>query len=111
VVRELVARCSARHRTFPCAPAGLLCKPHLTPGKTLMFAHGFSVVFKEQTGVVPPPGIDVVLVAPKGSGTYRALPLPRGPWHRCVHRRAPGRVGQGQGEALMLGSAVGVGYM
>lgn len=44
-------------------------KPHLTTGKTLYFSHGFSIVFKDQTGVEPPKDIDVVLVAPKGSGT------------------------------------------
>ena len=66
-------------------------RPHLTAGKTLYFSHGFSIVFKDQTGVCffappyrfhnnrqpnnilsqvePPKDIDVVLVAPKGSGT------------------------------------------
>jgi len=44
-------------------------KPFLTKGKTLYVAHGFSVVFKEDTGVVPPKDIDVILCAPKGSGT------------------------------------------
>lgn len=49
-------------------------KPLLTKGKTLYFSHGFSVVFKDETGVVPPPDIDVILVAPKGSGrTVRTL--------------------------------------
>jgi ketol-acid reductoisomerase len=49
-------------------------KPYLTKGKTLYFAHGFSVVYKEDTGVVPPKDIDVILVAPKGSGrTVRTL--------------------------------------
>ncbi|KAF8322605.1 ketol-acid reductoisomerase [Clavulina sp. PMI_390] len=49
-------------------------KPLLTPGKTLYFSHGFSVVFKEDTGVIPPKDIDVILVAPKGSGrTVRTL--------------------------------------
>jgi len=43
--------------------------PHLTKGKTLYFSHGFSIVFKDQTKVVPAPDIDVILVAPKGSGT------------------------------------------
>jgi len=43
--------------------------PTLTKGKTLFFSHGFSVVYKDQTGVIPPKDIDVVLVAPKGSGT------------------------------------------
>ena len=44
-------------------------KPHLTKGKALYFSHGFSIVFNDQTGVVAPPDIDVILVAPKGSGT------------------------------------------
>src|SRR5262249_57928572 len=44
-------------------------KPHLTAGKALYFSHGFSIVYSDQTGVVPPRDIDVILVAPKGSGT------------------------------------------
>src|SRR5262249_6856672 len=44
-------------------------KPLLTTGKALSFAHGFSIVYADQTGVVPPKEIDVLLVAPKGSGT------------------------------------------
>ncbi len=44
-------------------------KPYLTSGKALYFSHGFSIVYKDQTGVVPPKDIDVILVAPKGSGT------------------------------------------
>ncbi|EEB05386.2 acetohydroxyacid reductoisomerase [Schizosaccharomyces japonicus yFS275] len=48
--------------------------PLLTKGKTLYFSHGFSVVFKDQTKVVPPKDIDVILAAPKGSGrTVRSL--------------------------------------
>ncbi len=43
-------------------------KPHMTEGKALYFSHGFSIVYKEQTGIVPPENIDVILVAPKGSG-------------------------------------------
>jgi len=51
-----------------------MMKPYLVKGKTLYFSHGFSVVYKEDTGVVPPTDIDVILVAPKGSGrTVRTL--------------------------------------
>lgn len=51
-----------------------MIKPYLKKGKTLYFSHGFSVVYKEDTGVVPPTDIDVILVAPKGSGrTVRTL--------------------------------------
>jgi len=39
--------------------------PHLTPGKTLMFAHGFNIRFGQ---IVPPAGVDVSMVAPKAPG-------------------------------------------
>ncbi|MHC4481764.1 MAG: ketol-acid reductoisomerase, partial [Planctomycetota bacterium] len=41
----------------------------LQAGNALYFSHGFSIVYRDQTGVVPSDAIDVVLVAPKGSGT------------------------------------------
>ena len=48
--------------------------PQITKGKTLYFSHGFSVVYKDDTHVVPPKDVDVILVAPKGSGrTVRTL--------------------------------------
>ena len=39
-------------------------RPHLTKGKALYFSHGFGVTFHDKTGIVPPPDVDVVLVAP-----------------------------------------------
>lgn len=46
----------------------------VTKGKTLYFSHGFSIVYKDQTKVIPPPDVDVILCAPKGSGrTVRTL--------------------------------------
>src|SRR5210317_1337544 len=44
-------------------------KKHLTAGKTLYFSHGFGVTYKDKTGIIPPADVDVVLIAPKGSGT------------------------------------------
>ena len=44
-------------------------KPFLTPGKALYFSHGFAITWSDRTGVVPPTDIDVIMVAPKGSGT------------------------------------------
>ena len=40
----------------------------LNEGDMLYFSHGFSVTFKDDTGVIPPPHVDVALVAPKGAG-------------------------------------------
>src|SRR5512138_2760556 len=46
-----------------------LVKKNLKPGDALYFSHGFSIAYKNQTGVVAPPDVDVIMVAPKGSGT------------------------------------------
>ena len=44
-------------------------RKHLTAGKALYFSHGFGITYKERTGIVPPADVDVILIAPKGSGT------------------------------------------
>src|SRR5947209_2585032 len=86
-------------------------KPLLTPGKALYFSHGFSIVYGNQTGVVPPKDIDVILVAPKGSGTtVRRLFLEgRGiNASYAIHQDATGRA---KDRALALGIAIGSGYL
>jgi ketol-acid reductoisomerase len=44
-------------------------KACLKPGDALYFSHGFGVVYADQTGIIPPADVDVIMVAPKGSGT------------------------------------------
>ncbi len=44
-------------------------KKNLNPGDALYFSHGFGITYKERTGIIPPDDVDVILVAPKGSGT------------------------------------------
>ena len=44
-------------------------KSNLKPGDALYFSHGFSIVYRNQTKVIPPKDVDVIMVAPKGSGT------------------------------------------
>ena len=86
-------------------------KPHLTKGKALYFSHGFSIVYHDQTGVVPPTDIDVILVAPKGSGTtVRRLFLEgRGiNSSYAIHQDATGRA---KDRVLALGIAIGSGYL
>ncbi|MEM9672904.1 MAG: ketol-acid reductoisomerase [Bacteroidota bacterium] len=46
-----------------------IMKEYLTDGKALVFSHGFGVTFHGETGIIPPDNVDVMLVAPKGSGT------------------------------------------
>lgn len=86
-------------------------KPQLTKGKTLFFSHGFSIVYHDQTGVVPPKDIDVILVAPKGSGrTVRSLFLQgRGINSSvAVHQDVSGKAEE---RAYALAVALGSGYM
>ncbi len=92
-----------------------LCWPqvrdNLDEGDCLYFSHGFSIVYKEASGVVPPENVDVVLVAPKGSGTtVRSLFLEgRGiNGSYAIHQDATGRA---QERCLALGIAIGSGYL
>ncbi|KAI9033582.1 ketol-acid reductoisomerase [Phycomyces nitens] len=85
--------------------------PLLTPGKTLYFSHGFSVVYKDQTEIVPPKDIDVVLVAPKGSGftVRRLFQEGRGINSSfAVHQDASGHAKE---RTIALGIGIGSGYM
>lgn len=86
-------------------------KPHLTAGKALYFSHGFSIVYADQTGVIPTNDIDVILVAPKGSGTsVRRLFLEGKGINSsfAVHQDATGSAYE---RARALGFAVGSGYL
>ncbi|PVG04427.1 ketol-acid reductoisomerase [Serendipita vermifera] len=85
--------------------------PLITKGKTLYFAHGFSVVFKDQTKVVPPPDVDVILVAPKGSGrTVRTL-FKEGRGINSSIAVWQDVTGKAKEKAVGLGVAVGSGYL
>src|SRR5262249_10116762 len=86
-------------------------KPLLTAGKALYFSHGFSIVFGDQTGVVPPGDIDVILVAPKGSGTTVRRHFLEGRGINAsfaVHQDATGRA---RDRCLACGIAIGSGYL
>ncbi|KAI3651057.1 hypothetical protein MP228_004538 [Amoeboaphelidium protococcarum] len=88
-----------------------MMKKYLTKGKTLYFSHGFSIVFKEDTDVIPPKDIDVIMVAPKGSGTtVRSLFLDgRGINSSvAVHQDVSG---QAKERAIGIGVAIGSGYL
>ena len=81
----------ARHRRRPTLYREAIA-PHLTPGKTLMFAHGFNIRFGT---IAPPPDVDVSMIAPKAPGPPRARGLRGGRRHAGAPRRAPGRDRQG----------------
>lgn len=85
--------------------------PHLTEGKTLYFSHGFSVTYKDDTEVIPPDNVDVILCAPKGSGTtVRSLFLEGRGINSSVaiHQDFSGEAKE---RAFALGVAIGSGYL
>jgi len=86
-------------------------KTCLDPGDALYFSHGFSIVYKDQTGVIPPDNIDVILVAPKGSGTTVRSNFLSGSGINssfAIHQDFTGRAKE---RALALGIAIGSGYL
>jgi ketol-acid reductoisomerase len=88
-----------------------LVKKHLRKGQALYFSHGFSIVFKDQTGVVPPADVDVVLVAPKGSGrTVRSNYLAGRGINAsfAIHQDATGKAHE---RTIACGIAIGSGYL
>jgi ketol-acid reductoisomerase len=86
-------------------------KPHLTKGKCLYFSHGFTVTFKEDSGVVPPKDVDVVLVAPKGSGTSLRRLFLAGKGLNSSYAIFQDATGRAKERVISLGIGVGSGYL
>ena len=86
-------------------------KPHLTTGKALYFSHGFSVTYKEHTGVIPPADIDVILCAPKGSGTSVRRNFLAGAGINSSFSVFQDYTGRAEERAIALGIAIGSGYL
>ncbi len=86
-------------------------KPCLKEGDALYFSHGFSVTYKEQTGVIPPPNIDVILVAPKGSGTSVRRNFLAGTGINSSYAVFQDYTGRAEERTLALGIGIGSGYL
>ena len=86
-------------------------KPHLTAGKCLYFSHGFAITFKDQTGVVPPSDVDVVLIAPKGSGTSLRRLFLEGKGLNSSYAIFQDATGRAKERVVSLGIGVGSGYL
>lgn len=86
-------------------------KPHLTAGKTLYFSHGFGITFKDQTGIVPPADVDVILAAPKGSGTSVRRLFLQGKGINASYAVFQDVSGKAKTKAIALGIGVGAGYL
>lgn len=84
---------------------------HLTSGKALYFSHGFGITYSERTGIIPPADVDVILVAPKGSGTSLRTMFLEGRGLNssfAIHQDATGKAWD---RVVALGIGVGSGYL
>ena len=86
-------------------------KPHLTPGKALYFSHGFAITWSDRTGCVPPADVDVIMVAPKGSGTSLRSLFLEGRGINASYAVAQDVTGRAFDRTIALGIGIGSGYL
>ena len=86
-------------------------KPYLTAGKALYFSHGFGITYKERTGIIPPADVDVILVAPKGSGTSLRTMFLEGRGLNSSYAIFQDATGHAFDRVVALGIGVGSGYL
>lgn len=86
-------------------------KKYLTKGKALYFSHGFGITYKERTGIVPPADVDVILVAPKGSGTSLRRMFLQGRGLNSSFAIFQDATGKAKDRVIAMGIAVGSGYL
>ncbi len=86
-------------------------KKHLTAGKALYFSHGFGITYSERTGIVPPKDVDVIMVAPKGSGTSLRTMFLQGRGINSSYAVYQDATGHALDRCIALGIGVGSGYL
>jgi len=88
-----------------------MIKAHLTPGKALYFSHGFSIAYRNLTKVIPPADVDVIMVAPKGSGTSLRRNFLSGAGINSSFAVEQDASGCATERCIALGIAIGSGYL
>lgn len=86
-------------------------KVNLSAGDAIYFSHGFSIVYKEQTGIIPPADVDVILVAPKGSGTSVRTNYLDGSGINSSYAVFQDATGHAEERTIAAGIAIGSGYL
>ncbi|MFC1900914.1 ketol-acid reductoisomerase, partial [Chloroflexota bacterium] len=86
-------------------------KANLNPGDAIYFSHGFSIVYKDQTGVIPQDNIDVIMVAPKGSGTSLRRNFLSGAGINSSYAVFQDYTGRAEERCIAVGIGVGSGYL
>ncbi len=88
-----------------------MIKKCLNPGDALYFSHGFSIVYRDQTKIIPPKDVDVIMVAPKGSGTSVRRNFLSGAGINSSFAIEQDATGKARQRCIALGIAVGSGYL
>lgn len=86
-------------------------KANLTAGKALYFSHGFAITWSDRTGVVPPADVDVIMVAPKGSGTSLRTMFLEGRGVNSSYAVYQDYTGRACDRTIALGIGIGSGYL
>jgi ketol-acid reductoisomerase len=86
-------------------------QPHLTEGKTLCFSHGFAITYSAKTGITAPKGVDVVLVAPKGSGKSVRRLFQQGKGINSSYAIYQDATGNAKDQVTAYGIGIGSGYL
>ena len=86
-------------------------KKYLTKGKTLYYSHGFAINWQDRTGVVPPEDVDVIMVAPKGSGTSLRTMFLEGRGLNCSYAIYQDATGKAEEKCIAFGIGIGAGYL
>jgi len=86
-------------------------KKPLKRGKALYFSHGFSITYKDKSGVVPPKNVDVIMVAPKGSGLNVRRNFLSGAGINSSYAVYQDATGRAKERCLAIGIAIGSGYL
>jgi len=88
-----------------------MVKACLKEGDALYFSHGFSIVFKDRTGIIPPDNVDVILVAPKGSGRTVRTNFLAGSGINSSYAIFQDYTGRAEERTIASGIAIGSGYL
>ena len=88
-----------------------LVKANLKPGDALYFSHGFPITYNKKTGIIPPKNVDVIMVAPKGSGLNVRRNFLSGAGINSSYAVYQDATGRAKDRCLALGIAIGSGYL
>ncbi|MFO1476809.1 MAG: ketol-acid reductoisomerase [Verrucomicrobiota bacterium] len=86
-------------------------KANLKDGDALYFSHGFSIAYSKKTGVIPPKNVDVIMVAPKGSGLNVRRNFLTGAGINSSFAVEQDATGHAEERCIAVGIGIGSGYL